>query len=90
MFLMSARREEVGHFLHQGAKIEARRLQVHLSRLDLREIQNIVDDRQQGLGALVDRARVIPLEIVEPRLKQEFGHADDSVHWGPNLMAHVR
>jgi hypothetical protein len=57
--------------------------------LDLREIEDVVDDRHQALGRGPDGADEIALLVVELRLREEIGHADDAVHRRPDLVRHV-
>ena len=73
----------------RSRKSNARR-RVELARLDLREIENVVDDRQQRLGRLTDCARSSRrCRSVEFGSQQQFGHADDAVHGRANFVAHV-
>ena len=48
---MGARREQIGDFLHQIAQIEVDHLDGQLTRLDLGEVENVVDDGQERVGA---------------------------------------
>ena len=47
-------RKQIRQFLQQGLKLEVRVLDVELAGLDLGEIQNIVDQAQQGIGRDLD------------------------------------
>ena len=45
---------------------------------------------QQRVRGLLDHVEVLALLGGEVRVERERGHADDAVHRGPNLVAHVR
>jgi hypothetical protein len=62
-------------------------MQAHPSRLDLREVEDVVDDREEGLAAVGDRRGVVALLGVEAGLEQEPAHPDDGVHRGTDLVA---
>ncbi len=63
---------------------------IHAARFDLGEIQNIVDDGEQGIARVADRFSVIALFVVEFGIEQESAHADDGIHRGADLMTHGR
>src|ERR1700722_11548780 len=48
--LLSTGGEQQSGFLDNGAKVECHGLHVELAGLDLREVEDVVDDRQQCLG----------------------------------------
>jgi len=78
------------HGVVQGvAEVEGDRVEVELAGLDLGEVEDVVDDRQQGLGRRDDRAEVFPLAGRQLGVEGQFGHADDAVHRGADLVAHV-
>src|SRR3989442_8267782 len=83
------RGRELQRFLDAGHEIERRLLELELSRLDLREVEDLVDDRQQVLAAHPDRLGHLALLLVEAGVGHEVRHADDRVHRRPDLMAHV-
>jgi len=65
-------------------------LHVELARLDLGEVQDVIQDRQERLGAGPDGLCKVALLGVEVGLQQEPAHPDDAVHGCPDLVAHVR
>ena len=69
---------------------EAERLvdEVDLAGLDLREVEDVVDDRQQRVARRADRVGVVALLGVELRLGEQAAHADDRVHRRADLVAH--
>ena len=71
--------------------VEQERLALHhqLARLDLGEVQDVVDDAQQVLARLLDLAHVVVLARAQARLERQMRHADDRVHRRADLVAHV-
>ena len=70
-------------------KPEVRLLDLQLAGLNLGEIQDIIDDSQQGSAGVVDFADIIALLGIERRLQREMGETDDGVHRGADLVAHI-
>ncbi len=64
-------------------------LHVELAGLDLREIEDVIDDREQRGAGVVDLADVVALFRVERGFKREVGQADDGVHRRADFVAHV-
>ncbi len=64
-------------------------LQIELARFDLGEIEDVVDDAQQGAGRTVDPLEIVTLAVVQVRVQNQVRHADDGVHGGADLVAHV-
>ena len=64
-------------------------LDLQLAGLDLGEIQDVVDDSQQGSAGVVDFTDIIALLGIERRLQREIGESDDGVHRGADLVAHI-
>ena len=78
-----------GDVVQQCAQVEVQRLQLELARLDLGEVEDVVDDRQQRLAARAHGLGVAPLLLVQLGVQQQPGHADDAVHGRADLVAHV-
>src|SRR6266851_5103764 len=57
--------------------------------LDLREIQNVVDDRQKGAARGLHEIKVLALLRRQSRLQGKVGHPDDGVHRSPDFVTHV-
>ena len=72
------------------AQVEVDLLQVQPVSLDLGEIQHVVDQREQRLGAAADEVDVFALGGVELGLRQDLRHADHAVHGRADFVAHVR
>ena len=77
------------HILHHGQQIEVQGLEDQLPGLDLGEVEDVVDEGQQGLAAGADGLGILPLLIAQGRVQEEPGHANDAVHGGADLVAHV-
>jgi len=60
-----------------------------LTSFDLGEVEDVVDDRQQGLGAAMDGSREVLLLGGELGAEQEIGHAQHAVHGRADLVAHI-
>ena len=61
---------------------------IQLSSLDLREVEDVVDEREQGLRRNLDFARIVALPGGQVCGGQEVGQTDDRVHRGANFVAH--
>ena len=56
--------------------------------LNLREVENVVYESQQGVAGTAYGVGIFMLFGRERGIKQETRHADNRVHWGANFMAH--
>ncbi len=74
---------------HALAQRERNCLDFQPPGLDLREIQNVVDDRQKGAARGLYEIKVLALLRRQSRLQGELGHPDDGIHRGPDFVAHV-
>ena len=74
--------------VHALAQAERRRLELHAPGLDLREVEDVVDDRQQRLAARADDRRLLALLGVEVAAQQQAAHADHRIHRRADLVAH--
>ena len=86
--------------LHKGQRVvseldhvDRQELQFHLSRFDFRQIEDLVDEREQVLPVHLNafqetelRGRQVPLLV----LQQDVGETDHGVERCTQLMAHVR
>ena len=62
---------------------------VSIAGLDLREVEDVVDEGQERLAGLLDHVEVLSLLGAELGLEHELRHADDAVQRRANLVAHV-
>src|SRR5438270_1751626 len=72
---------------HRGA------IEIHLPRLDLGQIEDLVDQREQmaaGIEHLPDVAELLLVELARELLLQELREADDRVQRRAQLVGHVR
>ena len=90
IFVMRTLGEQLDRFFHHGAHVEVGLLQAQLAGLDLGEVQDVVDDREQRVRRALDRVGETALPRVECRIEQQLGHAEDTVHRCADLMTHPR
>src|SRR5690606_19878296 len=84
-----ARGNEGRHVLDRLGEIERRVVEHQLAGVDLREVENVVDDRQQRIARLDDDIDEHGLALVELGAREQFGHAQHAVHRRADLVAHV-
>ncbi len=82
-------RQQVQGLLDAGVELEGMVLQLELARFDLGEVEDVVDDRQQRVGAAAGGLDIIALLVGQLGVQQQRGHADDAVHGRADLVAHV-
>ena len=86
---MRARREQLERILDHAAQREIGQRELQAARLDLGEVQDVVDDFQQALARAIDRLGEAPLFVGQRGAQQQLGHAQDAVHRRADLMAHI-
>lgn len=64
-------------------------LQLDLARLDLGQVQHIIDDGQKQVTGRCDCLDHLALPIVQPGVAQDGGHAQDTVQGRADFMAHL-
>ena len=69
--LVRPERQHVVDVLQRAAEVEVQGLQVQLAGIDLREVEDVVDQRQQRLGARPDGVGVLALLVVEASFPAE-------------------
>ncbi len=84
------RGEQVERPLDRAPEVHRLGVQLDLAGLDLGEVEDVVDDRQQRVARGLDRLRVLLLLGVQRRVEQQPAHPDDRVHRRPDLVAHRR
>ena len=82
--------EQADDVLEQQAEVEVDGLELELARLDLREVEDVVDDPEQPVGRSLHPTRVATLLGVQRRIEQQLGQADHRVHRRADLVAHRR
>ncbi len=70
-------------------QVEVDLLELELAGLDLGEVQDVVDDRQQRLAGAADALGVLRAgRSSSSVVEQQAGQPDDAVHRRPDLVAH--
>ncbi len=87
--VLRARRRGSGHVVDQLAQIEIRGAQLDLAGLDLREIENVVDDLEERVRGAVGGVRQPPLGRGELRVPDQVDHSQHAVHRCADLVTHV-
>ena len=78
------------HHLIQGvAKQERDAFKDKFARLQLREIQHIINNGQQIIGRTFNRIKVIALGGIEVCFQRQTGKADDAIERGTQFMGHI-
>ena len=80
-------RDQIGKL---GMQIEVDDVDRHLAGLDLGEIEDLVDQREQRAAGARDRAGHVALLGIEAGILQQVAHADDGVERRAQLVAHDR
>src|SRR5438067_871095 len=88
LLLPRADGEELRHLLDRLAQLEVDLLEVEPSGLDLREVEDVVEDAEERLARGARRVCAIPLLGREVRLEEQPDHPDHAVHRGADLVAH--
>src|SRR5574337_33215 len=60
-----------------------------MARLNLREIEDVIDDLEQGLAGTFDQCEVVPLLRTQWRPKRKIRHPKNPIHRRPDLMRHI-
>jgi hypothetical protein len=80
-------------FLDQRREIDGLAVDAHMARLDLRHVENIVDDVEQVFAAIVNIAGIFGIfrraDRSEHLILQDIGKAEDGVERRAQLMAHI-
>ena len=70
-------------------RIERRLPELQLAGIDLREVENVIDDGEQRIARFHHDVDEGLLPAVELGFGQEFGHAEYAIHRGADFMAHI-
>src|ERR1700739_4092893 len=92
LVLLGERPRGAQHLLDYGSDRYALERQIHFPGLDLRKVENVVDQAQQmPSGAQYAAQRLERLLGAETRsvVAQQFGQPDDRIERGPQLVAHI-
>ena len=78
-----------GQIFENVVETEIGVLDVEFSGLDLREVENVIDDAEKGSSGAAHLYQVVALFRCQVGLEGEVRHADDCVHRRSDLVAHV-
>src|SRR5450631_2832131 len=76
-------------FLDRLPQTERDSFELHFPRFYLGEVQDVVDDLQQGFGGSRDGFGKAPLARSQIGALQQFGHAHDPIHRSADFVAHA-
>jgi hypothetical protein len=88
--LLRLPRERLQRLPDHFADVERNRVDFESSGFDLGEVEDVVDDAQERFARLFDEPQALPLFGRRCRFEREPCHAEDAVHRGANLVAHIR
>src|SRR5512134_3713575 len=86
-FLVRPHRENLDGFLDKIAQVEFNRLQLNMAGLDLRKVQNVVNQLKKAATGTPEDPEVLSLVRRQLCIPEQIGHADDGVHRSADLMA---
>ena len=78
--------------LEQRLRIDGGEIELHPARLNLRQVEDLVDQFEQVPPGVADVTQVLVLTLVqlaEYSFEQHVGEADNSVQRGTQLMQHA-
>ena len=79
--------EQLAHALEQKLQVCLHGLKLDAPRLQLSQVQAVVDQAQQVLGAVVQRLQIGRLGRVQRRGRKKPRHADDAIQRCAQLVA---
>ena len=88
--LLRGRQAQGAHGFFDGrAQVEGAQFQFELPGLDLGQVQDAVDEVQQGFGGRLDDVQGPALLRREPGVQDHVRHADDGVHGRADFVAEI-
>jgi hypothetical protein len=88
-FLLGRQRHRLQQLVHDRGDREGHVFELEAAGLDLREVEDVVENRQQRLRRQLHGREALPLFRRQLAVEREAGHAQDAVHRRPDLVAHV-
>ncbi|MNS88805.1 hypothetical protein D3C72_1227960 [compost metagenome] len=82
--------QQSDHLIQRTAQREGNTFEDELARLQLGEVENIVDDRQQVIGGTLNGVQVIALGRIKLRFERQAGKANHPVQRRTQLVGHIR
>ena len=89
-FLRRLHRQQLQRLLDASMNLKRMMLQFQLARFDLREVEDVVDDREQRVRTATNSLHVFALFVGEICIEQKRDHADHTIHRRANFVTHVR
>ena len=93
LLVLRARRDDAHGFRQQAVEVELLEIEADAAGLDLRHVENVVDDVEQILAAAADVAAVFVVLLGAERAEHaglhDLGKADDGVERRAQLVAHI-
>ena len=87
---LGARRQQFDHALDKPAQIDRLDHEIETPGLDLGQIEDFVDQRDQRAARAANRFDVACILRIERSLAQQVGHAENAADRGADLVAHRR
>ena len=82
------RREQFDDVLDAGSNVDGLAAKLDAAGLDLREVQDLVDQPEKRRRGLLDRGGIGALLGRKRRLAYQARHSEDAVHRRPDLVTH--
>ena len=82
--------QQLHDLLERQPRVEVDDLELEATGLDLREVEDVVEDRQQRVRRVLHGLHELALLRRQMRVEQQPAHAEHAVHRGANLVAHYR
>ena len=90
VLLLGLGAENTQTVIDQCIQVELHVVQFDLPGLQLGDVEDFVDQREQFVAGAVDSLYVVTLFDGQRRAEQQFCHAQHAVHWRTDLMADLR
>src|ERR1700676_1164424 len=87
--LLSRKKQALVHVMDQLMQVKLNDFKIELARFDLGKIQNVVNDREQGVRRPPYRFSIISLFGIQITVKQQTRHPNYAVERSTNFVAHV-
>ena len=92
-FLLGNRREKIREILGQADESKRLGLDLHMPRLDLREVEDVIDESQQIVARRLDCLSVTHLLLAQPSgviVGEQLCEDQERVQGRPEFVRHVR
>src|SRR5690349_16960475 len=86
---MGAHRQRLHGVFKAVMQAKGNGLKVELAGLDLRKVEDVIEEVEQRVRRLLYCRQILALFSGQLGVERQFRHADDTVHWRTNLVAHI-